>query len=269
MEKDHPAPTSQEEVDGLRKTRQGGAKLRRRSEPPFLYIELAVLSASCREHWTREELLVYLLHCRGYNHRWRCSLMGEKAVRIRLGLTKKPWQEAQASLELRGRVRTVTDQGSKRPRVCIASAGEPYRGAVSFDEEPAAIDGHRYEDVRGESLVKVPWSLIDGSSDGSSLALADLQSVDAILLLLSIYRFAPADGVMPLREVWLAEREGGGPVVQFGSGAEEDSLGDPTCLESSAAELMDCGLLYSGVQGVGGKWVLHLAYPMAPAHMGL
>ena len=259
---------SQEEVEGLRKTGQGGPKLKRRSEPPFLYIEQTVLSASGQESWTREELLTYLLHCRGYNHRLRCSLMGEKAVRTRLGLTKKPWQEAQASLELRGRVRTVTDKGSKRPRVCIASAAKPYRGAISFDEEPAAIDGHRYEDVRGESLVKVPWSLIDGSQDGSAPSLADLRSVDAILLLLSIYSFARADGVIPLRDGWISEQEGGVPMVQFGTDAYADLLGDPDCREPSGAELTDCGLLYAGAQGAGGKWVLHLAHPMAPDPLG-
>jgi len=263
-ETDREVLTSQDVDGGCGETGHDGVEAKRNHELPFFYVESAVLSAAHREDWTRDELLVYLLHCRGYSARCRCSLMGENAARVRLGLTKKPWEQAQASLELRGRLSTETGKGSKRPRTCIAGAGETYSGAAQTGERPKAIDGHRYRDVASKPLVKAPWTLIDGSTDGSAPSLADLRSRDAILLLLAIYGFARADGVIPLREAWVVEREGAGVGVGFSTAARADFLGDPMCLESAAAELLDSGLLYTGVEGAGGKWVVHLAHPMAP-----
>lgn len=263
-ETDSEAPTIQDGEVGRGDGGLDSDEAKRSCDSPFFFVESAVLSAALKESWTRDELLVYLLHCRGYSARSRCSLMGARAARNRLGVTKKPWEDAHAALEQRGWLRTVSGQGSRRPLVCIAGAAAPYRESASVGDRPKGIDGHRYRDVAGESLVKAPWTLIDGSTDGSAPSLADLRSVDAVLLLLSIHGLARADGVIPLRETWVAEGEAGDFAVQFGDATLADLLGDPAALGSSASELLGCGLLYAGVQGIGGKWVLHLAHPMAP-----
>lgn len=237
-------------------------------DSPFFYVETSVLSAASQERWTRDALVTYLLHCRGYSAKARCSLMGEKAVRVRLGLTKAPWERAQQALEQGGWLRSISGSGSRRPRTCIAAGSAKYTGPILAGMPAKDMDGHRYEDVADLALLKAPWTLIDGPADGAGPSLADLQGIDAILLLLSIYGFARADGVIPLREAWLAEREGEFS-IHFGSAAREDFPGDQSGLEQAAEELLDSGLLYAGVEGHGGRWVLHLFHPMAPTGLAV
>jgi hypothetical protein len=233
---------------------------------PFLYIEESILPQVELQGWTRDELLLYVLHCRGYSKQHRCSLMGEKAARITLGLTKAVWERANDSLVKRGWITRVSRDGSKRPLTCIAGGRNPFSPSGEGERTAKSLDGHRYIDVASERLVKVPCTLVDGSADGAAPTLADLETAGSILLLLSMYGFARGDGVLPLRDAWMAEHDDA-LVVRLSRVAADESWGDATQLQLHAEELLRIGLLYAGVQGVGGKWVLHLCHPMEPARL--
>jgi hypothetical protein len=233
----------------------------------FFYCELEIAERARDENWTRDELLLYLLHCRGYNHTRRASLMGEKAALCRVGLTRSRWLAARAQLERRGVVRTISAPGSKSPLTCVASAQAPYDSSLTGDGSARAIDGHRYQDLGDRQLLKLPWALIEQSADGLP-TLAHLESTGSILCLASLYALSDDSGATSNLLAWV-EGVAESYLVRLAEGVEELLAVNAEQFAGSSAELLDSGLVYVGVEGKGklmaGRWQLHLCHPMRPA----
>lgn len=231
----------------------------------FFFAESTVLRLFRQAGWTRDDLLLYLLHCRGYSTRHRGSLMGEQAARLRIGLTKSPWAAAQRRLEASGLVLTVTDPGSKRPLTRIASSARLYGMKLRAGNPKDVPDGHRYEDHATEDLVKLPWSLIDQSIDGAP-TIADLETVDEVLSLLSLYSLCGERGVVSTLFAWL-QRDGDQYELGLRDGVDELFLVDRRTILDCGNSLLDSCLLRADAEGHGrmrGRWILQLWHSLEP-----
>lgn len=222
--------------------------------PTFFFAQMQLLTGERGQSLDREELLVYALHCRGYSEGGNdgfCSTMGAQAARKRLGITEKPFLNAQKMLAQFYRLTLELPRPDRRfPRTCIADVRHPYAQGTVATTKPFDHDGHRYSSLPGDELVKLPWSLIDGLDDGSVPRLSELETKEAIRLLLAMYEKAGLDGLMPVREVWIEDGRlcvSKGTLERLGLGA----LAIDT-LDAVIQELLDSGLvLPAGVRRAG------------------
>ncbi len=176
----------------------------------FFYLEADLLYGPAGQTLSRDELLALLLYYRGYDRKKRCSTMGAQAARLAHGSTGNAFALATKDLNRQG-VDTPTPKG--RPQVPQDVSCGPRQTVLDWDRshEPARppMTGTctKIFVLAGREIVKLPWCLVDGLSDGSIAKLADLPSVESVRLLVSMYAAVGADGLVPAKEAWiLADR---------------------------------------------------------------
>lgn len=233
----------------------------------FFTVEIAVAERALKESWSRDEILLYLLHCRGYNHTRRASLMGEQAALRRAGVTRLRWVAACAALESKGVVRSISPPGSKRPVTCIASADSPYGSNTPVDRGAAAIDGHRYRELADKPLLKLPWALFD-QTEGAAPTLAHLRTSGSVLSLISLYGLSDDNGAVSNLLAWV-EGEGETYRINLAEDVDDSLVVNAEGLKLESADLLASGLVFAGVEGESaltkGKWQVCLFHPLVPA----
>lgn len=226
----------------------------------FFYTQ-ALLHTKWAQELTRDELVLYLLHCRGYDPKKAGSLFGAKGARIRGGMSFKPFLDAQANLEALGLIR-LTGTFS-RPITHIADLRRPLaksRPALDI-ASPDTADQHKYEWLSKEDdLILMPWRLVDGDRYRPEARLLALQAKEAVMLLLWCYHNAESDGYLASDRVWLPAL--GEMHIAFSERAAADLGFDVAELQAAGTELLKSGLVVPTCADAHGRVVLHLYHPL-------
>lgn len=225
--------------------------------PCFFYLDAGFIEFAEDSKMSRDELLLYMLHCRGYHPRHRGSTMGEKAAHDRLWLSKKPWKAAEAELGKKGLIWPVKVANVRAPITRLAPSSNLFtpegRSPLGGGEPP---DRYAYKLVHELELIKMPWRLIEGA-DGTEPVLAELQTREQVLVLLALYRVARGDGLVPRRYARMDERG----QFQHGLLHESHLIGEARVLDGLKG-LMEVGLLYPACEDTRGSQVLWLYHPL-------
>lgn len=226
-------------------------------ETRFFYVVSELMRAALSLAMTRDELMLYLLHCRGYSPSDRASSMGEKAARDRLWMTKGRWKTATESLVSRGLILQMPVANRCYPKTVIGCPLRPFPPTTTVDQDrPSLWDAHYYGTVRTEELIKMPWRLIDGH-DGTEPVLCEVETVEGIVVAMALYLVASGDGLIPNGLAHL----GAAMEVQHRLGPIVVGL-DKESIALAISELVDVGIIFPSCEDTRGRQVLRLCHPL-------
>ncbi len=224
----------------------------------FFRVPSALLRATLTLDLTRDELLLYLLHCRGYNPKHRASMMGENAAHDRLWMPKKRWQKASGGLATKGLLMPLPTANARFPKTAVGSPLSPYpMGATAELDRPSLWDRQQYEMMKDEELIKMPWRLIDGASDATEPVLCEIGSVAGLRVVLSLYLAGRGDGLVPPIYAWMNDDQS----LEHRLSNIDMSM-DRVDTPDGLSEVINTGLVYPNTQTSRGRFVLWLFHPL-------
>lgn len=173
----------------------------------YFYVQ-PLLYTAWAPRLTRDELVYYLIHCRGYNPSHGGSLFGAFGCNRWGGLTAARYRKARQRMEALGL--TYTQDLGKQRFTRVANLADPFRVDQS-GEEVVPPDGHVFSDLSSEGLIGIPWSLINGCRElmkdadwatEAQVRLASIRTAEAVRVLLWCYHHASPDGHIDSRRLW-------------------------------------------------------------------
>ena len=175
-------------------------------------------------------------------------------------MTKKPWQVATEGLVGKGLILPMPVVNRSHPKTVVGCPTHPFGPlARPQQDSPKDWDLHRYETVRAEELIKMPWRLIDGL-DGMEPVLCELRTRGALIVLMTLYLVASGDGLIPNGLAHLTK----GLEVEHRLGSQVAELSDSE-IASAIGEILDVGLVYPACEDTRGRQVLRLFHPLEAA----
>jgi hypothetical protein len=229
----------------------------------FFRVENSILRVS--GEWSRDALLLYLLHCRGHDDKTGCSQYGYDGARRLLHLSHAEWRKAKTALESAGAIRTM---GTKDyPRTIISPASEPFTVGLSVENNAGAYrqhDGHASVLTRESGDICLPWRAMEVERLAPEAHLGTVVNRDSLRLLLYGYGHAEPDGWIPSHTLWLDFEGQTGLAADRGLLFEELEMLPPDAVLAldAARELFALGLVEQRDLDLKGRGVLFLTHPL-------